>query len=61
MSSDKKNIENIQLFSKNIKKNIFILKKYDFELKCNYQNNATISVYMTYKTKLKIIGLLKSG
>lgn len=45
----------------NIDKNIFILKKYDFELKCNHQNNGTVSIYMTYKTKLKIIGLLKSG
>ena len=45
----------------NIEKNMFIIKKHDFELKCNYQNNATVSVYMTYKTNLKIIGLLKSG
>ena len=45
----------------NIDKNMFILKKHDFELKCNYQNKSTVSVYMTYKTKLKIIGLLKSG
>jgi len=45
----------------NIKKNIFILKKYDFELKCNHQNNDTVSIHMTYKTELKISGLLKHG
>jgi len=44
-----------------IDKNIFILKKYDFELKCNHQNNDEVSVHMTYKTELKIVGLLKHG
>ena len=44
-----------------IDKNIFILKKYDFELKCNHQNNDEVSVHMTYNTELKIVGLLKHG
>jgi len=43
----------------NIDKNIFILKKYDFELKCNYQNIDTFSFDLAYKTKLKIFGVLK--
>ena len=42
-------------------KNILILKKNDFELKCNHQNNDEVSVHMTYKTELKIVGLLKHG
>ena len=33
-----------------IDRNIFILKKYDFELKCNHQNNDEVLVHMTYKT-----------
>jgi len=39
--------------------NIFLIKKHDFELKCNYQNIDTFSFDLAYKTKLKIFGVLK--
>lgn len=39
--------------------NIFLIKRHDFELKCNYQNIDTFAFDLAYKTKLKIFGVLK--
>ena len=61
-----KNYEYIELFNScfhnfNINKKIFILKKFDLEIKCAHQEQDTLLVNIYYRDEININGILKRG
>ena len=48
-----KNLEN--------NKRPFIIKKFNFELKCNHQNTGTILIHLIYGEEMIIKGILRRG
>jgi len=45
----------------NINKKIFILKKFDLEIKCTHQEQDTLLVNIYYRDEININGILKRG
>ena len=61
-----KNEDYIQFFNScfnnfNINKKIFILKKFDLEIKCAHQEQDTLLVNIYYRDEININGILKRG